>query len=134
MHHSSGLGLHRRGHTRAGPHQSRSDLRHHPALRCRSSRSEPWSSDVLKYRLAIEPIATRHLSFGRPRSILVADASSSAPEEKTMLTRLAQLCSAALFACAVAGLSPAAAVADEDGVVHVKSAYPIAETVARLKQ
>jgi uncharacterized protein (DUF302 family) len=65
--------------------------------------------------------------------MLVADASSSAPEEKAMLTRLAQLCSAALFACGLAGLSPAA-VAGEDGVVHVKSAYPITETVARLKQ
>jgi uncharacterized protein (DUF302 family) len=55
------------------------------------------------------------------------------PEEKAMLTRLIQLGSAALFACSLAILSVPAG-AGEDGVVQVKSAYPIGETVTRLKK
>jgi uncharacterized protein (DUF302 family) len=67
--------------------------------------------------------------------MLAADAPRHQhPEEKAMLTRLVRLSSAALLACTLAALSPAVAVAGEDGVIHVKSAYPISETVARLKQ
>jgi len=50
-----------------------------------------------------------------------------------MFTRLIQLGSAALFACSLAILSVPAS-AGEDGVVQVRSAYPIGETVTRLKK
>jgi uncharacterized protein (DUF302 family) len=82
--------------------------------------------------MAIEPIAIRHLSLSPPSSILPPMHRHRQPEEKAMLTRLVQLCSAALFVCALATTSPA--VASEDGVVRVKSAYPIGETITRLKQ
>ena len=49
-----------------------------------------------------------------------------------MLTRLASLCSAALVICAVAMTSTAHA--GDDGVVRVRSAHPIGETIARLKK
>jgi uncharacterized protein (DUF302 family) len=49
-----------------------------------------------------------------------------------MFARLIQLCSAALFVCALTVAAPA--IAAEDGIVRVKSAYPIGETIARLKK
>ncbi len=49
-----------------------------------------------------------------------------------MSARLMQLCSAFLFAVAVAVSSPA--LAGNDGVITVKSAFPIGETVERLKK
>lgn len=50
-----------------------------------------------------------------------------------MLARIIQSCAAVLFACAVTAPS-VPALAANDGIVTVKSAYPIAETVARLKK
>jgi len=51
-----------------------------------------------------------------------------------MFARLIQLCSAALFACAFTASSPPPTLAANDGVVKVKSAYPIGETIERLKK
>jgi uncharacterized protein (DUF302 family) len=44
------------------------------------------------------------------------------------------MCSAALIATALAVTSSVAVSADSDGVVRVKSAYSVAETIARLKK
>ena len=49
-----------------------------------------------------------------------------------MFARLIQLCSSILFACTLTASSPV--LAGNDGIVRVKSAYPIAETIARLKK
>ena len=51
-----------------------------------------------------------------------------------MFTRLIQLCSAALFACAFTASSPAPTLAADDGIISVKSAYPIGETIELLKK
>jgi uncharacterized protein (DUF302 family) len=51
-----------------------------------------------------------------------------------MIARMMQMCSAVLVAAAFAVASPIAASAANDGVVRVKSAYPIAETIERLKK
>ena len=51
-----------------------------------------------------------------------------------MFARLRQLCSTALFAGVPAVWSPAVTLAGDDGVVQVRSVYPIGETVARLKK
>ena len=51
-----------------------------------------------------------------------------------MLTRLIQLFTAAFFAAALAAPLPAAAQTVGDGIVRVKSAYPLDETIARLKK
>jgi hypothetical protein len=48
-----------------------------------------------------------------------------------MFTRLIQLCSALLFASA---LTASPVLAGNDGIVRVKSAYPIGETIERLKK
>ena len=49
-----------------------------------------------------------------------------------MFARLMQLCSAFLFAFAVTVSSPT--LAGNDGVITVKSAFPIGETIERLKK
>ena len=51
-----------------------------------------------------------------------------------MFARLSQLCSAALFAFTFAASLPAPTLAANDGIVRVKSAYPIGETIERLKK
>ena len=51
-----------------------------------------------------------------------------------MFARIIQLCSAFLLACALTTAAPVGALADNDGIVRVKSAYPIGETVERLKK
>src|SRR5437016_2184318 len=51
-----------------------------------------------------------------------------------MFARLIQLCSAALFVCALTASLPAPTLAANDGIVRVKSAYPMGETIARLKK
>jgi uncharacterized protein (DUF302 family) len=51
-----------------------------------------------------------------------------------VLARLIQSCSAVLFAVALTASSPAPTLAASDGVVRVKSAYPIGETIERLKK
>jgi uncharacterized protein (DUF302 family) len=65
---------------------------------------------------------------------------SDNPEESPMATRIAGLCAAALIPFALA-LSPVAGRAEdpnrqslENGIVKVKSAYPVVETVDRIKQ
>jgi hypothetical protein len=55
-------------------------------------------------------------------------------QEEAMFARLVQLCSAALFAGALTVSSSVAARATDDGIVRVKSAYSLAETVERLKK
>ena len=49
-----------------------------------------------------------------------------------MLARLIQLCSAFLFAFALTASLPA--LAGDDGIITVKSAFPIGETIERLKK
>jgi len=49
-----------------------------------------------------------------------------------MFTRLIRLCSTFLFAFALTASS--LALAGNDGIVRVKSAYPIGETIERLKK
>jgi uncharacterized protein (DUF302 family) len=52
-----------------------------------------------------------------------------------MFAHIAKLCSAASIAFALALFAaPVGKAADEDGIVRVKSAYSMAETIARLKQ
>jgi len=51
-----------------------------------------------------------------------------------MFARIIQLCSAFLLACALTTAAPVGALADNDGIVRVKSAYPIGETIERLKK
>src|SRR5262245_16340288 len=50
-----------------------------------------------------------------------------------MLAHIIRSCSAILFAWTLAA-SPVPAFAADDGIVRVKSAYPIAETIDRLKK
>jgi uncharacterized protein (DUF302 family) len=49
-----------------------------------------------------------------------------------MFARLIQLCSASLFAFVLTASSPA--MAGNDGIITVKSAFPIGETIERLKK
>jgi len=51
-----------------------------------------------------------------------------------MFARMIPICSAFVLACALAASSPAPTLAGDDGVVRVKSAYPIGETIERLKK
>ncbi len=52
-----------------------------------------------------------------------------------MLASIVKLCSAASLAFVLAVSTPTLAkAADEDGIVRVKSAYPLGETIARLKK
>src|ERR1700757_796101 len=51
-----------------------------------------------------------------------------------MFARLFQLCSVVLFACALTTSPPVIALAGTDGIVRVKSAYPMGETIERLKK
>jgi hypothetical protein len=65
--------------------------------------------------------------------ILAPDACSRQQEENlTMVARLIQICSAFLFALILAAASPARA--GGDGIITVKSGYPIGETIERLKK
>jgi uncharacterized protein (DUF302 family) len=72
----------------------------------------------------------------RPRSILppIDGRLISKPGGATMFTRLIELCSAFLFVGVLTISPPGAAFAGNDGIVTVKSAYPIGETVERLKK
>ena len=49
-----------------------------------------------------------------------------------MFARLIQICSAILFASVLSASSPV--IAGDDGITTVKSAYPIGETIERLKK
>jgi uncharacterized protein (DUF302 family) len=51
-----------------------------------------------------------------------------------MFARMIQICSVFLLACALTTLSSSVTLADNDGVVRVRSAYPIGETIERLKK
>ena len=51
-----------------------------------------------------------------------------------MLARLIQSCLAILCACVLAASSPAPPSAGDDGIVRVKSAYSLGETIAHLKK
>lgn len=51
-----------------------------------------------------------------------------------MFARLIHFCSALLFACALSASSSGPTLAGNDGIVRVKSAYSIGETVERLKK
>jgi uncharacterized protein (DUF302 family) len=55
-------------------------------------------------------------------------------QEEAMLARLVQVCSAALLAGALTVSSSVVARATDDGIVRMKSAYSLAETVERLKK
>jgi uncharacterized protein (DUF302 family) len=73
------------------------------------------------------------LRFAQFRLILPADTRSHHrhQEAQPMFARLTQFCSAFLFASVLAASS--SILAGDDGIVTVKSAYPIGETVERLK-
>lgn len=49
-----------------------------------------------------------------------------------MFARLIQLCSVSLFAFVLTASSPA--MAGNDGIITVKSGFPIGETIERLKK
>jgi uncharacterized protein (DUF302 family) len=51
-----------------------------------------------------------------------------------MFARINQFFQASLLTVTLAALAPAPALAGDDGIVKVKSAYPIAETIERLKK
>jgi len=51
-----------------------------------------------------------------------------------MPSRAIQFCSALLFACVLIASSSLATRAGNDGIIRVKSAYPIGETIERLKK
>ena len=51
-----------------------------------------------------------------------------------MLKRMIQRCSSLLFALALTASSSVMTLAGNDGIVRVKSAYPIGETIERLKK
>jgi uncharacterized protein (DUF302 family) len=55
-------------------------------------------------------------------------------EEPSMFARLIQPCSAVLFVCALTVSLPVPTMAANDGIITVKSAYPMGETIARLKK
>jgi uncharacterized protein (DUF302 family) len=55
-------------------------------------------------------------------------------KEQAMVARMIRVCSAILIACALTASSSAMTRADNDGVVRVRSAYPIGETIERLKR
>jgi uncharacterized protein (DUF302 family) len=56
-------------------------------------------------------------------------------EEQAMLARIIRSCSAALFACALTASSSVTTLAgSNDGIVRLRSAYPIGETIERLKK
>jgi uncharacterized protein (DUF302 family) len=57
----------------------------------------------------------------------------SSQEEPAMFARLIQLSSVIVVACALMAL-PGLALAGDDGIVRVKSGYPIGETIERLKK
>lgn len=50
-----------------------------------------------------------------------------------MFARVIRICSAFLFACTLTA-SSTVALASDDGVIRIKSAYPIGETIGRLKK
>ena len=50
-----------------------------------------------------------------------------------MLTRIVKACAPLLVACLIAISPSPARASDNDGIVRVKSAYPIGETIRRLK-
>jgi len=51
-----------------------------------------------------------------------------------VVARMTRIYSAVLLACALTASSPAVTRADDDGVVRVRSAYPMGETIERLKR
>ncbi|MGH6717825.1 MAG: DUF302 domain-containing protein [Alphaproteobacteria bacterium] len=51
-----------------------------------------------------------------------------------MFARLIKLCAAVLFTATLATALPPGARAGDDGIVMIQSAYPMSETIARLKQ
>jgi uncharacterized protein (DUF302 family) len=54
--------------------------------------------------------------------------------EPAMFARMIQICSAFLFACVLSAATPLTALAGNDGIVRVKSAYSMGETIERLKK
>jgi uncharacterized protein (DUF302 family) len=51
-----------------------------------------------------------------------------------MLARTINFCSVLLFACVLTALPSVTTLAGDDGIVRVKSAYSIGETIERLKE
>src|SRR5215472_9118749 len=65
-------------------------------------------------------------------STLAASPAAPRQGEASMFVRLIELCSTFLFASILIASSPV--LAGDDGIVAVKSAYSIGETVDRLKK
>jgi uncharacterized protein (DUF302 family) len=54
-------------------------------------------------------------------------------KEQSMLTRIVKVCALALVVCVIAISSLPARATESDGIVLVKSAYPMSEAIRRLK-
>ena len=78
--------------------------------------------------------ANRHLSRLRVGVIVAPDVHANCEREQAMFARLRQFGSTALFAGILAIWSSTVTLAGDDGVIRVRSVYPIGETVARLKR
>jgi uncharacterized protein (DUF302 family) len=89
------------------------------------NRPSPFDSDKLS--------KSKPLGILRPAPlcIIVTAGSCQQKENRHMFVRLIQICSAFLFASILAASSPA--LAGDNGVITVKSAYPMGETIERLK-
>src|SRR5262249_358170 len=83
----------------------------------------------------MEAIANRHFSPQHASGMLAGMwFRNQQPRGQTMKTRMMQLCFGGLAACSLAVASSTNVSAGNDGIVRVKSAYPIAETIERLKK
>jgi uncharacterized protein (DUF302 family) len=66
--------------------------------------------------------------------LLHASPRSRVIKEQAMVARMIQIGSAILLAFVLTTSAPAVTRADNDGVVRVRSAYPMGETIERLKR
>src|SRR5262249_45702202 len=88
---------------------------------------------VIENRYGLWSKPAFHFSAGLPHRALRTRAASK-PKEKAMSFRLKGLLSALIFTAVLALTQSQPARAGDDGVLRVKSAYPIADTVVRLKR
>src|ERR1043166_8223811 len=98
---------------------------------------------VIENRYGLWSKPAFHFSAGLPHRALCTRAASK-PKEKAMSSRIMSfrimsfrvkgLLSALIFAVVLALTQSQPARAGDDGILRVKSAYPIADTVVRLKR
>jgi uncharacterized protein (DUF302 family) len=110
------------GHALDGAERTRDLRRHRPAIarRYRTGSHSAFLRDIVLRHCA----HCRSPRCGEPNA-----------QENTMNRHLVRYFPVALLALAAAAITPLPAAADsEDGIVRVRSAYPMAESVARLKK